>query len=177
MNYNYIIIIIFIIFFNLKLEIKKYIFLLVTLCYFLYKKKIENDERNNKIQSYPELIHFNNDLINFYFENSYLINFDSVNFYQSLRYTKKFIDLYNNITDDPIKYYKFDILQNYKLNALKSFENIQYSIPSNKKNNSNLTQKIIILNRILSKYKLKSTSNKNINIYTKYFDTIKAFNY
>ena len=60
MNYNYLIVIIFIIFFNLKLEIKKIIFLLLILCYFLYKKKVEYDENKSKIKSYPELENLDN---------------------------------------------------------------------------------------------------------------------
>ena len=35
----------------------------------------------------------------------------------------------------------------------------------------------ILLNKLLSKYKLKTINHKNINIYTKYYDEIKAFNY
>lgn len=174
MNYNYLIIIIFLGFLNLKLEIKKILFLFVVLCYFLYKKKLEYDEKNNKIKSYPEFKFLNNDLIKFYFDNIYLIKFDSVNFNKSLQYTKKFFDLYNIIKDDPIKYYQYDLLDSYKLNALKHFENIQFSIPSNKDNNNDLIEKVIILNKLLSKQKL---GYNNINIYTKYYDEIKAYNY
>lgn len=174
MNYNYLIIIIFLTFFSLKLEIKKIFFLFLILCFFLYKKKLDYDETNNKIKSYPELKNLNNDLINFYFNNNYLSNFDSVNFNESLKYTKKFIDLYNDIKDDPIKYYHNDILNSYKLKSLKSLENIQFSIQSN---NNDLTQKINLLNKLLSKYKLKIANNKNINIYTKYYDELKPFNY
>lgn len=177
MNYNYLIVIIFLAFFNINLEIKKFIFLLIVLCYFLYKKKLEYDEKNYKTILYPELKNLNDDLIKFYFDNIYLMNYDSVNFNESLRYTKKFINLYNNIHDDPIKYYKYDLLNSYKLNSLKSFENIQFSIPSNKNDNNKLVQKIILLNKLLSKYKLKTINHKNINIYTKYYDEIKAFNY
>lgn len=177
MNYNYLIVIIFIIFFNLKLEIKKMSFLLVVLCYFLYKKKLEYDEKKHKTKLYPELNNLNDDLIKFYFDNIYLMKYDSVNFNESLQYTKQIIDLYNNIHDDPTKYYKYDLLNNYKLNSLKSFENIQFSIPSNKNNNNKLVEKIILLNTLLSKYKLKIINHKNINIYTKYYDEIKAFNY
>ena len=165
MNYNNLIIILFIIFFDLKIEIKKIILLLIVLCYFLYKKKLDYDETNNKIKLYPELKSLDNDLINFYFENSYLNKFDSVNFNESLHYTKKLIDLYNKIKDSPLKYYENDILNEYKLNSLKSFENIQYSIPMN---NNDLTNKIKLLNRILSKYKLDILDYNNINIYTKY---------
>ena len=109
MNYNYLIVIIFLAFFNINLEIKKFIFLLIVLCYFLYKKKLEYDEKNYKTILYPELKNLNDDLIKFYFDNIYLMNYDSVNFNESLRYTKKFINLYNNIHDDPIKYYKYFI--------------------------------------------------------------------
>ena len=173
MNYNNLIIILFIIFFNLKIEIKKIILLLIVLCYILYKKKLDYDERNNKIKLYPELKSLDHDLINFYFENSYLNKFDSVNFNESLHYTKKFINLYYKIKDSPLKYYENDILNEYKLNSLKSFENIQYSIPMN---NNDLSKKIKLLNKILSKYKLDMLDYNNINIYTKYKNEIKEFN-
>ena len=177
MNYNYLIVFIFLGFLNLKLEIKKLFFLFVVLFYFLYKKKLEYDEKNYKTTLYPELKILNDDLIKFYFDNIYLMKFDSINFNESLRYTKKFIDLYNNIHDDPIKYYQYDLLNSYKLKSLKSLENIQFSIPSNKNNNNDLIQKIILLNKLLSKYKLKIINYENINIYTKYYDEIKAYNY
>ena len=177
MNYNYLIVIIFIIFFNLKLEIKKIIFLFLILSYFLYKKKVEYDQNNNKIKSYPELENLDNDLVNFYFDNLYLIKFDSVHFYESLNYTKLFLDLHNKIKDSPMKYYHKDILNKYKMKSLKSFENIQYSLPLTKEVNKGLINKIKLLNKILSKYKLKFKENEKVNIYTKYDDKILAFNF
>jgi hypothetical protein len=177
MNYNYLIAIIFVIFFNLKLEIKKIIFLIIILSYFLYNKKLEYDQNNDKIKLYPELKNLDNELINFYFDNIYLIKFDSVNFYESLNYTKIFLDLHNTIKDSPMKYYHNDILNKYKLKSLKSFENIQYSLPLNKEVNKGLINKIKLLNKILSKYKLKFKENEKVNIYTKYDDKILAFNF
>ena len=177
MNYKYLIVIIFIIFFNLKLEIKKIIFLFLILSYFLYKKKLEYDQNNNKIKSHPELENLDNDLVNFYFDNLYLIKFDSVHFYESLKYTKLFLNLYYEIKESPIKYYHKDILNKFKMKSLKSFENIQYSLPLNKEVNESLINKIKLLNKILSKYKLKLKENEKVNIYTKYDDKILAFNF
>ena len=177
MNYNYLIVIIFIIFFNLKLEIKKIIFLFLILSYFLYKKKLEYDQNNNKIKSHPELENLDNDLVNFYFDNLYLIKFDSVHFYESLKYTKLFLNLYYEIKESPIKYYHKDILNKFKMKSLKSFENIQYSLPLNKEVNESLINKIKLLNKILSKYKLKFMDNEKVNIYTKYDYEILPYNY
>ena len=71
-----------------------------------------------------------------------------------------------------MKYYHKDILNKYKMKSLKSFENIQYSLPINKEINQNLINKIKLLNKILSNYKLKFKDNEKINIYTKYDDDI-----
>ena len=76
-----------------------------------------------------------------------------------------------------MKYYHNDILNKYKLKSLKSFENIQYSLPLNKEVNKGLINKIKLLNKILSKYKLKFKENEKVNIYTKYDDKILAFNF
>ena len=76
-----------------------------------------------------------------------------------------------------MKYYHKDILNKYKMKSLKSFENIQYSLPINKEINQNLINKIKLLNKILSNYKLKFKDNEKINIYTKYDDDILAYNY
>lgn len=182
MNYNYLkknyyVIIVFIIFFNLKLEIKKLTFLFLALSYFLYIKKNEYDEKKKKLKSYPKLENLNDELLNFYSDNTYLTKFDSVNFNESLNYTKKFIELYNNITDSPLKYYEYDLLNNYKLNSIKSFQNIEYSIPLNSFTSKKFINEINKLFNILSAYQLKIINHKNITIYTKFNENIKAFNF
>ena len=67
--------------------------------------------------------------------------------------------MYNKIKDSPLKYYENDILNEYKLNSLKSFENIQYSIPMN---NNDLTNKIkLCINQHIREIKIPNTNPPN----------------
>lgn len=130
-------------------------------------KLIEIEDIKNKIPLLKSLNDY--DLIKFYYDNRSLINYDVVNYYQSINNAILFIEVYDRITkNSQLGHFQYDILEKHMLLCLKNFSNIEFNIPNQKEVVVYIRQNLNNLNIILSKYlnkayiHLKQTDNIDI---------------
>jgi len=163
----------------------------IIIAWFYYDKIIFiKSAKNNNIEKLkdemPILKSLNNEneLILFYYNNNNLINYDVINYYESINNAKLFVKVYNGIMSDTVlPYYQYDILEKHMILCLNHFNKIEFNIPNQNNVNIYLKQNLEILNTILSKYLNKIiihlNKNKNIDIFVKKNDLnpkVKEFN-
>ena len=165
------------------------IFIGLIICwYFIDKKNTIKNENKNMIyeikQELPVLKQLEDydDLILFYFKNKSLIDYDIINFDNSISNAISFIKVFKRIiSKSELSHYQFDILEKHRYLCLEYFRNIELNIP-NQKNlieylRNNLDELSLILNKYLTN-NLKILNNNDYDIYYKFINTskVKEFN-
>ena len=94
-----------------------------------------------------------NDLIKFYYDNRNLINYDVINFYQSINNAILFLEVYDRILkNSQLGHFQYNVLEKHMILCLKHFSNIEFNIPNQKNVIKYLRQNLNNLNIILGKY-------------------------
>lgn len=165
------------------------IFIGLIICWYLIDKKItiknENKYMTSKIiEELPILkeLESYHDFLLFYYKNKSLIDYDIINFDNSVSNAISFIKVFERIENkSKLFHYQFDILEKHRYLCLEYFKNIELNIPIQKNVvkylRSNLEELSIILDKYLNK-NLKLLNNNNYDIYYKFINRskVKEFN-
>ena len=165
------------------------IFIGLIICWYLIDKKItiKNENKNMISKIIKELpilkeLETYEDFLLFYYKNKSLIDYDIINFDNSILSAINFIKVYKRIENkSKLSHYQFDILEKHRYLCLQYFKNIELNIPNQKDVvkylRNNLDELSLILNKYLSK-NLKLLNNNNYDIYYKFVNTskVKEFN-
>ncbi len=165
------------------------IFIGLIICWYLIDKKItiKNENKNMISKIIKELpilkeLETYEDFLLFYYKNKSLIDYDIINFDNSILSAINFIKVYKRIENkSKLSHYQFDILEKHRYLCLQYFKNIELNIPNQKDVvkylRNNLDELFLILNKYLSK-NLKLLNNNNYDIYYKFVNTskVKEFN-
>ena len=165
------------------------IFIGIAICWYYIDKKIaiKNKNKNMTLKIINELpilreLEDYEDLTLFYYKNKSLIDYDIINFNNSISSAISFTKVFKRILNkSELSHYQFDILEKHRYLCLEYFKNIELNIP-NQKNvieylRNNLHELSIILNKYLTE-NLKILNNNNYDIYYKFINTskVKEFN-
>jgi len=154
-------------------------FIGIIFAWFYYDKIVSiKQSKNNNIEEIKKEIYIlkplnnENELILFYYNNKTLINYDVINFYESVNNAIAFIEVYNRIMmDTQLAYYQYDILEKHMILCLEHYSKIEFSISNQKDINKYLKYNLDNLNKILSKYMnkviLHLSKNTTTDIFTK----------
>jgi hypothetical protein len=166
------------------------IFIGLIICWYFLDRNItkKNNEKeliDKIIIELPILKQLENEeeLILFYYKNKTLIDYDIINFDNSILNAINFIKVYDRINlNSDLEYYQFDILEKHKYLCLEYFRQIEYNIPNQNKIIIYLKENLNELDNLLNKYlnnTLKKLKNRqDINIYHKFNlnSKVKEFN-
>jgi hypothetical protein len=174
---------------NIKINGTIGIFIGLIICWYLIDKKntIKNENQNMTSKIINELpilkeLETNEDFVLFYYKNKFLIDYDVINFDNSILNAISFIKVYNRIENNSkLSHYQFDILEKHRYLCLEYFKNIEINIPNQKDMieylRNNLSELSMLLDKYLSK-NLKILNSNNYDIYYKFINTskVKEFN-
>ena len=157
--------------------------------YFIDKKitvKNENKELILKITNeLPILKDLENEdeLILFYYDNKVLLDYDIINFNNSIVNAINFIKVFKRIdAGSELGHYQFDILEKHRYLCLEYFRQIEYNITNQKNIIKYMKSNIFKLTKILDRYLTKNIKmlddNSNYDIYHKFINKskVKEFN-
>lgn len=156
--------------------------------YFIDRKitiKNENKELILKIiDELPILKELENEeeFILFYYKNKVLLDYDIINFDNSVLNAINFIKVFKRIDmKSELSHYQFDILEKHRYLCLEYFRQIEYNIPNQKNIINYMKENLDELSNILNKYlnkSLKILNNDKYDIYYKFINTskVKEFN-
>ena len=174
---------------NIKINGTIGIFIGLIICWYLIDKKntMKNENKNmiskiiNELPILKEL-EINEDFLLFYYKNKFLIDYDVINFENSISNAISFVKVFNRIENNSkLSHYQFDILEKHRYLCLEYFKNIELNVPNQKDVieylRNNLNELSMILDRYLSK-NLKILNSNNYDIYYKFINTskVKEFN-
>jgi hypothetical protein len=165
------------------------IFIGLIICWYLIDKKItiKNENKNMISKIIKELpilkeLETYEDFLLFYYKNKSLIDYDIINFDNSILNAINFIKVYKRIENkSKLSHYQFDILEKHRYLCLEYFKNIELNIPNQKDVveylRNNIDELSLILNKYLNK-NLKLLNSNNYDIYYKFINTskVKEFN-
>ena len=174
---------------NIKINGTIGIFIGLIICWYLIDKKntIKNENKNMISKIINELpilkdLEINEDFLLFYYKNKFLIDYDVINFDNSISNAISFVKVFNRIENNSkLSHYQFDILEKHRYLCLEYFKNIELNVPNQKDVieylRNNLNELSMILDRYLSK-NLKILNSNNYDIYYKFINTskVKEFN-
>jgi hypothetical protein len=165
------------------------IFIGLIICWYFIDKKItiknENKELISKIvNELPILkeLEDEEELILFYYNNKTLIDYDIINFDNSILNSINFIKVFKRIDiDSDLAHYQFDVLEKHRYLCLEYFRQIEYNIPNQKNIINYMKENLDLLSSILNKYlnkNIKKLSHDKYDIHYKFINKskVKEFN-
>mgnify|MGYP000957823496 CR=1 FL=1 len=130
-----------------------------------------------------KLLQNENQLINLYFTNKTLRQYDIINYNESIQHANAFIEVYNRIMNNTdLVYSQYNVLEKHFYLCIEKFKQIEYNIPNQKNIREYLNNTNNKLYDILQKYintvndKLEKNINIDINTKINFNHKIKAYN-
>jgi len=166
------------------------IFIGLIICWYFIDKKItiKNDNKELILKIINELpllkdLENEEDLILFYYDNKVLLDYDIINFNNSVINAINFIKVFKRIDiGSELGHYQFDILEKHRYLCLEYFRQIEYNIPNQKNIIKYMKSNLLALSKILDKYLTKNLkkldNDNNYDIYYKFINKsrVKEFN-